>query len=382
MTKILVIEDETRLLNEIAEWLTYEDFEVITAKDGVEGANAAILNLPDVIICDIMMPSLDGHGVLLHVRANSQTQLTPFIFTTARVSHDDIRRGMSLGADDYITKPFTRKELLDAIQAQLDKQDARKRELDMKVETWRKAMEHETEQHRLKVQMIGMFAHDFRNPLATIMASIGIVRNYSDRIDEQGRVKHLNRVEASVRQLLEMLDDMLLFAQTDSDSYNIQMELVDVGQFVKHIVEEFQITYTETHKFLFENQFTLSIRIDSRLLRQIVANLIANAVKFSPSGSTVCITVELDSDQFVLTIQDHGIGIPDADQHRLFSVFQRGSNAKDIRGTGLGLAIVKQAVDLLEGSIQLESQVGVGTTVIIRMPVTTVEDKAGETFQA
>ncbi|MEQ8674199.1 MAG: ATP-binding protein [Aggregatilineales bacterium] len=373
MTKILVIEDEDQLRDEVAEWLTYEDFEVIIAKDGVEGANAAILHLPDVIICDIMMPRLDGNGVLLHVRANSLTQLIPFIFTTARVSHADIRSGMSLGADDYVTKPFTQKELLEAIQTQLDKRAVQKRELAMEVETWRQTVEEQREQSHLRVKMVGMFAHDFRNPLATIMTSISIVRDYADRLDEQRRLIHLNRAEASVRQLLEMLDDMLLFAQTDSDSYSLQMELVDVGQFVRHIVDDFQITHTETHKFLFENQFPLSIMTDSRLLRQIVANLISNAVKFSPSGSTVHIALEQDSDQCVLTVQDHGIGIPEADQSHLFSAFQRGSNVKGIGGTGLGLAIVQQSSYLLGGYVQLESQIGVGTTVIVHIPGTTVK---------
>src|SRR5258705_13367128 len=107
MTKILVIEDKSLLRNEVMEWLVVEGYEVIGAADGVEGVNLALGSVPDVIICDIAMPGLDGYGVMLDVRANPQTQLTPFIYMTAKASLDDIRQGMALVADDYITKPFT-----------------------------------------------------------------------------------------------------------------------------------------------------------------------------------------------------------------------------------------------------------------------------------
>ncbi len=369
MTKILLIEDEDMLRGDIAGWLTFEGYEVLTAADGVEGANAAILDTPDLIICDIMMPRLDGYGVMLHVRANSLTHLTPFIFTTAKVDHDDIRRGMSLGADDYITKPFSRLELLQAVQVQLEKRDAQKREQDLEVESWRLVLEQEHEQRVLKAKMVAMFSHDFRNPLATIMSSISLVRDYADRMDEQRRVAHLNRAEASVRQLIQMLDDMLFLAQADSDNLNLKPESLYVGQFIEQLVEEFKTVYGETHKLFFESHFTDTFMIDPRLLRQIATNLISNAIKYSPPGSKVHVALENDIEHFSLTVKDQGIGIPQSDQSRLFSAFQRGSNVKEKSGTGLGLAIVQQAVDMLGGSVHLESQVGVGTMITVHIPI-------------
>lgn len=115
MTKILLIEDEAPLRTEVAEWLVFEDYDVMQAGDGVAGVEAAFAHAPDLILCDIMMPRLDGYGVLLEVNSNPSTAATPFIFLTAKASHDDFRGGMSSGADDYITKPFTREELLSAI---------------------------------------------------------------------------------------------------------------------------------------------------------------------------------------------------------------------------------------------------------------------------
>src|SRR5579871_5170745 len=117
MTKILVIEDDAELLNEVIDWLTFEDYEVLSAPDGVVGVEYATRLLPDLIISDITMPQLDGYGVLVEVRSNPATATTPFIFITARASHEDIRQGMTLGADDYVTKPFTRRELLQTVQS-------------------------------------------------------------------------------------------------------------------------------------------------------------------------------------------------------------------------------------------------------------------------
>lgn len=369
MTKILLIEDEHMLRDDIADWLTLEGYEVVTAADGVEGAAAAVAHLPDLIISDIMMPRMDGYGVLLEIRANPLTQLTPFLFMTAKVSHDDVRSGMGLGADDYITKPFNRVELLKAIQTQLEKRAAQKKELEAAVETWRQALDRETEQRHLRIKMVGMFAHDFRNPLASIMTAIAFVRDYADRLDSERRLMYLNRAETSARQLRDMLDDMILFAQADTGSFNLQLQSVPVGQFVERLVDEFHSTNNETHHLVYDCHFTDQALTDPRPLRQIVTNLISNAIKYSPHGTEVQITLDRVDSYYVLTVQDHGIGIPDTDQPRLFSAFQRGSNVKDVMGTGLGLAIVKQAVDLLGGSVQLDSHVGEGTTITVRLPI-------------
>ncbi len=129
MLKILVIEDELSVRENLAKMLTFEDFKVITAQDGAEGVKLAEDNLPDLIICDIMMPVLDGYAVRNELCQSSRTSLIPFIFLTAKADRDDLRKGMAMGADDYITKPFSKDELLDAIYAQLDKKAAIQNEI-------------------------------------------------------------------------------------------------------------------------------------------------------------------------------------------------------------------------------------------------------------
>ena len=187
MTRILVIEDETSLRNQVLEWLTLENYEAIGASDGEEGLQEAFREPPDLIISDITMPNLDGYGVLLELRANPSTSAIPFIFTTARATHDDIRTGMELGADDYITKPFTRVEFMNAIQARLNKKAIQDEGLQQKLGEWQQAIEHEREQRQFKAKLVAMFTHDFRNPLATILSSNNLLRNYGNRLDEERR---------------------------------------------------------------------------------------------------------------------------------------------------------------------------------------------------
>jgi two-component system, sensor histidine kinase and response regulator len=372
MTKILVIEDETLLRGEVMEWLALEDYEVLGAADGVEGVNMARTHLPDVILCDIAMPHMDGYEVMFDVRANPLTQLTPFIFMTARTAQEDIRMGMSSGADDYITKPFTYQQVIRAVHAQLEKKALQEVHQKAEIERWRQALEKEQELRLLKSKMIAMFSHDFRNPLAAILSSVNTMRIYADRMDDQRRLKHFIRAEASVKQLMQMLDDMLAIAQVDSGNLSYSPELLNLSELFQQVVEEFRFIDGETHLLTFTSQYGGAILADRRLLRQIMVNLISNALKYSPQGSEVKFSLQNTGDHLELTFQDHGIGIPESDLPRMFTTFQRGSNTGSIAGTGLGLAIVKQAVDLHGGRIDLESKVGVGTTFTVILPCNNV----------
>ena len=371
MTKVLLIEDGALLRGELTDWLMFEGFDVITAEDGIAGVDAALSNLPDLILCDITMPRLDGFGVLLEVHSHSSTLDIPFIFLTARAGQEDIRKGMTLGADDYLTKPFTRLELLQAIQTRLEKKAAQAQDHRREMEQIEQVLTQEREQRLLQTKLMAMISHDFRNPLATILSSNSLLRDYADRMDEKRRRTHMDRIEFSVHQLQQMLDDILIVAKMQTGNLDFKPDLLNVGAHFQSIVDEFQQIHGESHQIIFENHFSETVLADARLLRQIATNLISNAVKYSPQGGEVCVILDNPyKGQFVLTIQDQGIGISEADQEHLFETFQRGSNVGEVSGTGLGLAIVKQAVNLHEGSIRLESQIGIGTKVIVTIPFT------------
>src|SRR5260221_10406456 len=191
MTKILVIEDEAILRTEAVEWLTLEGYEALSAEDGKAGLEAAFQHLPDLIISDITMPRLDGFGVLLELHANPTTADIPFIFVTARAAHDDRRKGMDLGADDYITKPFTNPELLHAVHARLEKKAVQEQSRQREVGEWQQAFEQEREQRLLKAKLVAMFSHDFRNQLGVVLSSNSLLRDFGNRLDEKRRLQHM-----------------------------------------------------------------------------------------------------------------------------------------------------------------------------------------------
>jgi len=371
MTKILVIEDEFPLRQEMVEWLTFENYEVMEAGDGVEGVNAAVLNPPDLIVCDISMPKLDGYGVLLDIQANSALESIPFIFLTAKTTHEDIRKGMQLGADDYLTKPCSRTELLDAITVRLEKKAEHDRERQNQLNAFKEALSTEQEKRLVQAKLVAMFSHDFRNQLMVIRASAILVHDYADRLTAQRRSERLKAIEKSTDVLLEMIDDMLNMAQLDTGSFETKLRPLDVNQFITDIIDEFQTAPGEKHPIHFKSRFYETVLVDSHLLRKIASNLISNAIKYSPAESEIVVMLDKDQKHYVFCVQDHGIGIPESDLVQLSNTFYRGSNVGNIQGTGLGLAIVNQAASLLDGAIKIESKVGLGTTVTVTLPLVT-----------
>ena len=195
MTKILVIEDEAMLCENILTWLSFEGFEAIGAADGVAGVNAAIVHQPDLIVCDISLPLLDGFGVLLDLQSNPATRSIPFIFLTARAGLDDFRKGMQLGADDYLTKPFERLDLLNAIQIRLGKKAALEKDYREQIGVFKDALSHERAERLLQAKLVAMFSHDFRTPLNAIIMSNWLLRDHADRLDAPHRMAHLEQID-------------------------------------------------------------------------------------------------------------------------------------------------------------------------------------------
>lgn len=369
MTKILVIEDEPLLREDIVESLTLEGYEAIGAADGVEGVNAAVLYRPDLIICDINMPRLDGYGVLMDVQANSTLRLTPFIFLTARAGSGEIRKGMQLGADDYLTKPFDRSDLLRAIEIRLEKRALQEDETQQYGELFQEMLTYERQQRLFQGKLIALFSRDFRDSLNTIQVANDLLRDFVQDEDTSRSIQQIDRMGVYLGQLTQMLDDMVLLARMEAGRFTIQPIRVNLERFLQQIVKEFCILCNTTHQIVLESRFSGIVMADTRLLRQIAVNLISNAIQYSHPGSVVHITLSSYADRCIIVVKDQGIGIPEADQPYLFDAFDRTSSAGAAPGTRLGLAIVKQAVEAHNGTITCESQEGVGTTFTVTIPL-------------
>ncbi|GAB4522103.1 MAG: hypothetical protein OHK0046_34260 [Anaerolineae bacterium] len=369
MSRILIIDDEAPLRDEVADWLEFEGYEVITAENGRIGLEKAVSHSPDLIVCDIAMPELDGYAVLLEVRSDPRLNFIPFIFLTASSNYDAVRQGMNLGADDYLAKPFKRTDLLKAIHSRLRKHDEQQETVQTQLEAVSRAFVEEKEKRLLKSRLVAMFSHDFRNPLTSILSSSELLKNYEDQLSIERKKQHFERIGGSVRLLLQMLDDMLAIAEMEHGHLEYRPQPVDIATFVRDTIEEFRLIYGDQYTFAFEQSFSDSIDSDPRLLRHMLNNLLSNAIKYSPKGSTVTLCLLRTGDRLELHIIDHGVGISEADQAHLFEPFYRAEHSKNQKGTGLGLTIVREAVTLCGGEIRVISQLGKGATFIVTLPL-------------
>jgi signal transduction histidine kinase len=369
MVNILVIEDEPILRDEIVEWLILEGYNAFFASDGRTGVDAALSHLPDLIVCDILMPQVDGYNVLLEVHTHPATVNIPFIFLTAKAAQDEIRKGMDLGADDYITKPFTRLTLLHAIEARLAKKRLQTEANQQAITQLQHALTQASDHNILKAKLLAMFSHDFANSLTSILMVSSLLRNHIDLMDANRRQTQLNRIESSVHLLLHMLDDLLVIAQVETGAFNQTPAFIPVQPFFQRLQSDCRTIYGDRCRLQLESQNKEIVGIDPRLLHLIASNLITHAIKVSPKGSMISFVLDGRPTECVITIYDQDTNLPDPERQRFFTALQQPATVDTIAILGLELAVVKEAVAFYGGSIQLGDQGEAGATITIIIPI-------------
>ncbi|MBO3458099.1 PAS domain S-box protein [Aetokthonos hydrillicola Thurmond2011] len=235
----------------------------------------------------------------------------------------------------------------------------------------RDALEKEKELNELKSRFISMTSHEFRTPLSTIISSSELLEHYRHKWSEEKQITHLHRIQTAVKRMTEMLDDVLVIAKAEVGKLDCRLVPLDLVEYCLTLVEELQLNVKNQHTIAFSTPHQ-SVRcyMDEKLLGHILSNLLSNAIKYSENGSSIKFNLTCQQGQAIFEIQDQGIGIPPEDIPRLFESFYRATNVGNIQGTGLGLAIVKKCVDIYRGKITVNSQVGVGTTFFVTLPLT------------
>lgn len=235
-----------------------------------------------------------------------------------------------------------------------------------------KALAREQELGQLKSSFVSMVSHEFRTPLGVIQSSAEILRDYPDQLDPGERKEHLRSIAKHTRRMADLMEEVLVLGRLDAGKMDCQPAPVSLRSICARLVDEVRPAGEPACPIqLCADALPAEARADERLLRHIFSNLLSNAVKYSEPGRPAQFNVEQDGRDAVFTVRDHGIGIPDSDQAWLFNAFHRGSNVGSRTGTGLGLVIVKRCVELHGGRIRVESKVGEGTTVTVRLPVFT-----------
>jgi PAS domain S-box-containing protein len=231
-----------------------------------------------------------------------------------------------------------------------------------------RSLAREKELGQLKTNFVTTVSHEFRTPLGIIMSSAEILRDYLDRLDPEDRQQHLQSIHKSTRRMAELMEEVLVIGRLDSGKMDFQPRNLDLAALCRRMVDEVLASTENICPIQLRFNGDISeARADERLLQHIFTNLLANAVKYSEPGQPVEFTIDRQRTNVVFLVRDRGIGIPEADQSRLFQAFQRAQNVGQRPGTGLGLTIVKRCVEMHGGTISLESKVGEGTTVTVRL---------------
>lgn len=232
------------------------------------------------------------------------------------------------------------------------------------------ALDKERELRLLKDRFISIMSHELRSPLTSIQLAADMLRKYGDRATEDEKRESLETIEAQVRSLSELVADVMTISKTEFTGELLSLETLDLETYLRDILETLSFTHHRTHRLVFTGLGRrVEARADRKLLRRALVNLLTNAIKYSPAGGEVRLSLALDGDDAVIRISDQGIGIPPEDLSRLFEPFHRAANVAGLPGTGLGLLIAKQSVELHGGSISVESAVGQGTTFTVRLPL-------------
>jgi len=230
------------------------------------------------------------------------------------------------------------------------------------------ALQKEKELNEMKSRFISMASHEFRTPLSTILSSVSLIDKYTTAEEQDKRQKHVHRIKNAVSGLTEILNDFLSLGKLEEGKIAAQPIEFDTSEFFTELISEMQMLAQNGQIIRLNCDGCGEVLLDKQLLRNILINLISNAIKFSPEGTVIEVAVTRSSQYLEIAVRDEGIGIPEEDQKHLFDRFFRGRNASTIQGTGLGLNIVTRYLDLLKGTIHFESKVKVGTVFYLRIP--------------
>lgn len=356
---ILVIEDDYGIRTNIRDILTFEHFDVLLAKDGIEGCEKAKEYLPDLIICDIMIPKINGYKVLARLRSDPHTALIPFIFLTAKGSKYDLRKGMNLGADDYITKPFKINELMASINARLEKQQ----DIDHYVD-------------RIKMNITNILPHELKTPLSTIKGFTEILCESKelgldiDTITDIARTisKSEERLERIVKNYTIFTD----FTIYDKDAPQLEKWIKPEERFSRQIIVNMIVDISEYYGRFDDLNYDIcdkKIKLQINSFIKILEELLVNAFKFSKKGTPVHVSTYIENGEFILKVKDDGRGmkITHIENIAAFRQFER--KRYEQQGSGLGLYIVKKLIELNNWKMNIESQESKGTIVTVKFPI-------------
>lgn len=363
MAKILIIEDAEYLAQGIARILQLEGHEALIATTGREGIQLALTHKPDVILCDVTLPEVDGLGVLQIVRRSEELASVPFIFLTARAGAPLTHPELGIQADEYLTKPVTAQTLLTVVQRHLERVSSQ--------------AEYKQRLSELEQSLTYALPHEFRTALNGILGAATHLAVFADKLTPEELRELSEDIRVSARRLLRLTENFLLYARTDFLASAPEL----VEQLRQFTTEEPSIILQDVALMKGEEcgrtpdlrctltALNLRLAMPSEHFSKIAEELLDNALKFSPAGTPIEIRTWCTEDMFWAEIRDHGPGIPPDLPERIRAYHQPGRLLHEQQGVGLGLILAKRLVELYGGSFSIESPADGGTRVVYGLPL-------------
>lgn len=366
---VLIVDDMAENLQVLAGHLTEAGHEILAANSGPRALALVRNRKPDLILLDIMMPDMDGLEVCRLLKADSDLADIPVIFITARVETDDVLLGFEMGAVDYITKPFKPGELVARVRTHLDLKSAR----DL-LFTYNRQLErisrHLRRLNEDKNRFLGIVSHDIRGAFGNVVSvSRLLADDDGEPEDEAGRL--LRDIGVEAEHMISLAQNLLNIDAIEQGTVRLRHERVECRELLDFALHAHQMAARSKRLDCRVIHDDSAVGGDLTACRQIVTNLVSNAVKYSPVGARITLEARQEGDRVRLCVSDEGPGLSVEDQKMLFRPFTRLSTKAmgNEHSVGLGLCIVKLMVDGMNGEISCESRLGEGARFTVYLPV-------------
>ena len=362
---ILVVDDVISNVLLLKVLLAAQKFNVITASNGMEAIDITKKQQPDLILLDVMMPGMSGFELAQKLKNDPEVQHIPIIFLTALNSTADIVTGFKVGANDFISKPFNKEELVIRVNHQISL-IAAKRIILQKTEELKKTIQG-------RDKMYSVIAHDLRSPLGSIKMVLNMfVMTMSPQMIGEEQYEMLDSANKSTEELFTLLDNLLKWTKTQTGRLTVVFQDFELVKSISGVLEIFSLVSSSKNiELIFDSNEEINVRGDIDIAKTITRNLLSNAIKFSFSGSKIIIEVKKIDNMAVVSVKDFGKGMSQEEQQKLFNsethFSKYGTNNEE--GSGLGLLLCKDFATKNKGDLWLQSEEGKGSTFFFSIPL-------------
>ncbi len=358
--RILVVDDDADIRDTLALLLEANGHEVLAAANGHE-ALRRMDEQPEFVLCDVEMPGLKGFDVLERVRARPDGRTVPFIFLTGRAERENQRRGMELGADDYLTKPFGEREVLAAIEARARRQQTVRERIDALVEEQRHVAS-------------AAWSHELLTPLTGVLGGLDLIEAEAERLSPAELRELLAMVRAGAERQQRLSRKLIAYFELlNAGARSAEADDADLGGLVDVAAREAAAETGRAGDLAVAAEPALAA-VEIPRVALAVRELVENAGKFSPPGTPVSVAGRVAGGRYVVTVDDRGCGMSAEERAQIGAFVQFDRSRREQQGLGLGLAIVRLVAARAGGAFRLEASPGGGTRAVLELPLPAAGD--------